>query len=388
MSTQQALLDAIWAEPLNDGVRLVYADWLEEHGPTDADRARAELIRVQCELDGLRGDDPRYDTLEERADALIAQWGKTWWAQLPEDCQERTFRRGFPVPYFGQGRLGLHSLRALNEAHFRAAPSWTYGCVMGTDLKVLLPWALLHRLEKIDLRPPLPVGWAQSLAACANLRHVTCLQLNDCPVNSADVNVLLDAWTSRRLETLQAKFDANSVAALAAHPTAAGLKCVYIFDAQLSATSVRHLTLGAHLTGVVSLWLSYNPLGDAGLSSLLRWPHLNRLRGLFIERCELTDAGVEELAASSAVANLRQLALGYDRIGDAGARALANSPFLANLRELRLIKNQIGEEGALALASSPYLSNIKELSIFGNPLRGSPAAMNAIRDRFGKTIHF
>jgi uncharacterized protein (TIGR02996 family) len=41
-----ALLAAILAEPERDDVRLVFADWLEEHG----EPARAELIRVQVAL--------------------------------------------------------------------------------------------------------------------------------------------------------------------------------------------------------------------------------------------------------------------------------------------------------------------------------------------------
>src|SRR5262245_58863227 len=41
-----AFLKAIAEAPDDDGPRLVYADWLEEHG----DPARAEFIRVRCEL--------------------------------------------------------------------------------------------------------------------------------------------------------------------------------------------------------------------------------------------------------------------------------------------------------------------------------------------------
>jgi uncharacterized protein (TIGR02996 family) len=36
-------------EPLLEASRLAYADWLEEHGRTEADRARAEFIRLQSE---------------------------------------------------------------------------------------------------------------------------------------------------------------------------------------------------------------------------------------------------------------------------------------------------------------------------------------------------
>ena len=46
MIENQALLSAILADPDDDRPRLVYADWLEQHGQLD----RARLIRVQIEL--------------------------------------------------------------------------------------------------------------------------------------------------------------------------------------------------------------------------------------------------------------------------------------------------------------------------------------------------
>jgi uncharacterized protein (TIGR02996 family) len=51
---QAAFLDAIRAEPADDTPRLVYADWLEEHG---GQPERAEFIRVQVELAKL----PKFD---------------------------------------------------------------------------------------------------------------------------------------------------------------------------------------------------------------------------------------------------------------------------------------------------------------------------------------
>src|SRR5262245_12883262 len=52
---QQGLLAAILAEPDDDVPRLVYADWLDEHG----DEARAEFIRVQVELARMEEPDLR-----------------------------------------------------------------------------------------------------------------------------------------------------------------------------------------------------------------------------------------------------------------------------------------------------------------------------------------
>lgn len=46
MNQHAAFLSAIRAAPDDDAPRLIYADWLEDHG----EAARAEFIRVQCEL--------------------------------------------------------------------------------------------------------------------------------------------------------------------------------------------------------------------------------------------------------------------------------------------------------------------------------------------------
>ncbi len=46
MSDRLALLKAILAAPADDLPRLVFADWLEENGTSDADAARAEYLRL------------------------------------------------------------------------------------------------------------------------------------------------------------------------------------------------------------------------------------------------------------------------------------------------------------------------------------------------------
>lgn len=48
MNQRLALLSAISAVPDDDLPRLVFADWLEENGTTDADAARVEFIRLGC----------------------------------------------------------------------------------------------------------------------------------------------------------------------------------------------------------------------------------------------------------------------------------------------------------------------------------------------------
>src|SRR6187402_2898783 len=59
---EQGFLADIVANPADDTPRLVFADWLEDHGQTH----RAEFIRLQCRLATMPEDDPHRLELEER----------------------------------------------------------------------------------------------------------------------------------------------------------------------------------------------------------------------------------------------------------------------------------------------------------------------------------
>src|SRR5579864_2131639 len=88
---QNAFLHTICAHPDDDAPRLVYADWLDERGDP-----RGEFIRVQCELAGLREDDPKWTALKEREQTLLSQHHEKWLKEIPEWAREDVeFHRGF-----------------------------------------------------------------------------------------------------------------------------------------------------------------------------------------------------------------------------------------------------------------------------------------------------
>jgi len=95
MSDAAALLAAIRAAPDDDAPRLIYADWLEEHGQ----RERAEFIRVQCEL--ARNDSP---TLRQREAELLAEHHDAFAGPLASPGLRFRFQRGFPIAF---GHTGL-----------------------------------------------------------------------------------------------------------------------------------------------------------------------------------------------------------------------------------------------------------------------------------------
>jgi uncharacterized protein (TIGR02996 family) len=96
---ESALLAAIEANPADDLPRLVYADWLEEHGHP----IRAEFIRLQCEIAHLETDRrdevrPHHHGLWQRqGELLAAHRGELLGslADLPGRAEVK-FERGFP----------------------------------------------------------------------------------------------------------------------------------------------------------------------------------------------------------------------------------------------------------------------------------------------------
>lgn len=76
MSTDRAaLLAAVCARPADDTPRLVFADWLDDHG----DPARAEFIRLQIAL----ARDPVRQPGRRRSEAIKKVHGAAWRRELP-----------------------------------------------------------------------------------------------------------------------------------------------------------------------------------------------------------------------------------------------------------------------------------------------------------------
>jgi uncharacterized protein (TIGR02996 family) len=103
MTDATALLAAIRAAPDDDAPRLVYADWLDEHGQPE----RAEFIRVQCAL--ARADSP---ALRRREAELLAAHHDEFAGLLLAPGFRFRFERGFPVAFGHTGLFGATEPRA------------------------------------------------------------------------------------------------------------------------------------------------------------------------------------------------------------------------------------------------------------------------------------
>src|SRR5262245_30130501 len=94
MSLAEAFERDVCDNPGDRGLRLIYADWLEDQGDRESVE-RAELVRLQLELEGLTDDDPRQWALSDRADAIIHNWGPRWTEPVRELVRSERFHGGF-----------------------------------------------------------------------------------------------------------------------------------------------------------------------------------------------------------------------------------------------------------------------------------------------------
>jgi uncharacterized protein (TIGR02996 family) len=429
---RDGLVAAIRDEPEADGPRQVWADWLEEH----REGARAELVRVQCELARDEGDGPRLAALAARAEELIQTHAAEWLGPTTSFPNSARFERGTAV------------LRLVPEQFFaaadyqRLAPEWfPRAGVTGLELRRLgksetptpidsLPaLGLLSQLDLIgchlgregvgDLaRSPHAAGLRslllhevdldniglRRLGRSPHLGRLTALELNDEVVSPANVREMLDAGGLAGLQrlTLRAlrRGQHAAWAALGRRAALRRLRSLTLASTQLGGSRGESIINGAglsallaqdHLAGLEELNLFAQTLGDEGLR-VLAAAHLPRLRRLVV-RPGSAEAARALLRASKLPA-LEELGIdGANFADDSVAFALAKTPELARLRRLALFSGT--DAGVRALAESPHAAGLERLELLANRLDSAGVAALAgspnlprLRDLGVGTIQF
>jgi len=134
------------------------------------------------------------------------------------------------------------------------------------------------------------------------------------------------------------------------HPEVGPIEDVTVVRSQITARGVRGIMAGKNTSGLQSLHLTGNPLGEEGLRALAESPRLAQLKSLVIQDVGATAAGVQALAASPHF-RVGSVAMGFQAIGDAGAEALAGATMV---NSLRLESAQIGGRGGRALIEGTH----------------------------------
>jgi uncharacterized protein (TIGR02996 family) len=146
--THNDFMQEILANPDDDTPRLIYADWLEEHG----EYAQSDFIRAQCELAKLSPDDPLYSRAQIREHATRLKWAPSWTGSLSRWALNIRPRRGFAgllrtttIPSFVRDAAALLQSAPIQHVVFSRGEPY---------LHQLLSCPQLENIRTIDIEAP------------------------------------------------------------------------------------------------------------------------------------------------------------------------------------------------------------------------------------------
>lgn len=252
---QRALWAAIRAHPNDDTPRLVYADWLEEHG----DEARAAFIRAQCALEVLGPD--RRKGRKQRV-PLEAQLAKL---KVHQDEWLAPFRTQLAHPRPRTDDDGPIDLKLRR------------GFVDGVQFDLATAAAVARAgddLEPVDRIEMWEMGInydSSAVAAIAKWPGAGCVTgFSVAFVADADAYVIARGHMSnlRHLGLWYGKVSDAGVAKLAAWPGAAALRSLDLKDNPITDAGARKLADSSYLTGLTQLQLNGTQIGSEGRTAL------------------------------------------------------------------------------------------------------------------------
>jgi uncharacterized protein (TIGR02996 family) len=332
MHTGDALLQAIAEEPQDDSLRLIYADWLHDHGEPE----HAEYIRLEITLHtlyqtpdltdaGLR----ERDQLAQRRDALFDAHRERWFRLALEINPTLATTRGF------------------------------------VDFLSMTARTFVERAA--ELAAEIPVLSALSLRALGD--------------NVPAVAARPELARIRELTIWESTLGSAGLAELCRSPHLGGLRELDLNGSRVGPEGGRALGQASALAGLRLLDLRSNPVRDRGVRAVVSARHFAGLEALSLEDCLLTDSHADDLAAADHLTHLRTLSLHNNGLTARGLARLASAQHLASVRSLSLGGNPLAS-GLTALGQSPVWANLG-----GDRRRGTgrPAAL-AGRGRAGDPV--
>jgi uncharacterized protein (TIGR02996 family) len=260
MSDGDALLRAILDAPEDDAPRLVYADWLEEHGDAD----RAAFIRVQVQLARLPGNDPARDRLVQTESTLWRLHRDAWRAEFRGWVKFDRFRRGFLEQIRCRGTnfmSGFADVRA--QAPVTAVRLEGPGAMAGPVFRSRsLQWLRSLTFSMGGISP----GTWEELAACPYLTELAELDLSSNPHAEELVTSLVRSTTFPALTALRLKWTSlgdRLTPRLVGHPWAGRLRTLDLSNNGITwEVGARAILESPHLEAIEHLNLRGNPLTE------------------------------------------------------------------------------------------------------------------------------
>ena len=281
-----AFVHAIADEPGDDTPRLAYADWLDEHDQP----ARAEFIRIQCELARYPTDrfgvpiDSLPQNLREREWELLDQWGGPWLAELQQrPHSDLASRRDWAAENRASPKV-RHPLaeHGFTNWHYFNRGFLTKICPLGETF-----W-------------PSNRGWLSSPL----LRLVTEIYSHNSGISGSDI------------------------ALLAASDVVTGVKKLVLSNNHVGDQGAMAIATSQTLSELTILRLGGNSIGDTGAFALAHSDSLGRLEYLCLSSNRIGDRGARAFLATR-TRSLKVLTLHHATVSEpvaADLMALAETP--------------------------------------------------------------
>jgi uncharacterized protein (TIGR02996 family) len=352
MSDRAALLAAICSHPDEDTPRLVFADWLDEHG----EGKRAAYIRAQIEHH-------RITTADTATSALL-------------DFIVRQYENGFDRINWSvvDAELGAQvaAQKAADKVRFKMTTKSegvprvkgvTYHCYdRGFYDTVYLDStsAFLKHAKAIYRAAP-----------------ITSVTFNELTGEQAAEFVACGYLARTRKLCFNYGVEAEAVRVLGTHKDALGVRKLDFSMDEAPGSAIDALAAGKYWSGLESLEAidlgeDYDNDDDGvspgHISDLFKRPQFRNLRELIAWSSGADDDTAKVIAAN--MPELRLLDLAITSITERGANAIAASKKLRNLRLLDLSSCELEGADAGALINAPNLPNLTILRLDGNYLGG------------------
>jgi len=390
MNEIDAFLAAIRADIDDDTARLVFADWLQEHGHD----AQAEFIRFDCHYSGFAPGSWERRQLRERRRAMLEGHIRTWNRALRPHIANCKVIRGFVEIVRMSEEQCLESLGEVirNTALRRVVISSRIGVL---DWERFLANPALPELREFFLDRGLSDQTLfDRFCAAPMLRNLEGISLASSDITRERLERLLSGEALQspiRLALWLNRLDDEAIEFLADSPRVRRLRFLNLGgNEQLTDRAISALAQSPNLRKLETLLLWRSKITNDGLKELVASPNLDNLHELNLLSTSVSDKGVEHLASSPHLSNLEVLYLTRDgsgtsdssRLSDKTLKLIARSPHMQNLQRLQFDGNRFTDRGLRHLIDSPYLQNVTAINLSQNTNRFSVKARKAMRKRF------
>ena len=355
---RESLLRSICSAPADDMPRLIYADWLDDHGQS----SRAHFIRDQIQLARL----PKW-----HPDVLAA-------GELNRNTSFGSKRDQYELPPLPPGLEWSHTFM---QRGFVNAVQCTTPDALSSGLASLCQITPIDSITIKALRGGLSLEFIRALTQIPALACARRLEFSLAMLTPEQLEVLAACPYLTQLEVLDLPFGGLSSRGAITLPTLGLFRRLRELHLRSSnhrdpagpafAAAYREQAAESHLE---VLDLSWNHIGARDLQFLASAPALASVRELNLNDCVyaagLRTAGYQALATSKYVQQLEILHLRKTAPTLAGLQALANCQF-PNLRYLNLGNNNIGPKGIAVIATAPWVSQLTYLGLSGNSVKDS-----------------